>query len=79
MENDTLTPSAEELIDEIAGAFQEHNQPPKDSFTLADFMALTNAQSEVTAYRYLEGLVLKGKLRKVKVGKANYYSRMEGA
>jgi len=79
METDALTPSAEELIDEIGAAFQKQTQPPKDSFTLADFKALTDASSETTAYRYLERLVLTGRLHKVKIGKVNYYSRTEGA
>jgi hypothetical protein len=73
MEVDALTPTAEELIDEIAGAFQEHNQVPPDSFTLSDFMALTSARSETTAYRYLERLIDQGKICKVRIGKVNYY------
>ncbi len=79
MENDTLTPTAEELIDEIGAAFVEHNDPPPNSFTLADFVALKNARSQTTAYRYLEDLVKMGKLKKTKVGKSNYYHKAEGA
>lgn len=79
MENNTLTPTAQDLIDEIGGAFVDHQCPPADSFTLSDFIALKNATSETTAYRYLERLVLAGKLCKVKIGRANYYYRIGGA
>ena len=79
MVNDNLglTPTAEELIDEIGAAFVEHNQPPENSFTLADFVALKNATSETTAYRYLERLVISGQLEKVRIGPKNYYYRVE--
>jgi len=75
MGDEALTPTAEELIDEIAGAFREHNEPPPNSFTLSDFMELTGDKSQTTAYRYLQRLVDKGELVKVLVKKANYYYR----
>ena len=71
-----LTPTAEELINEIGAAFV--TSPPPDSFTLSDFIALKGG-SETTAYRYLERLVMQGKLGKMMVGKKNYYHRIGGA
>lgn len=78
MAKDALTPTAEELIDELAGAFKEATEPPENSFTLNDFIALTGARSDVTAFRYLERLVMSGELKKVKIGRWNYYYK-EGA
>ena len=79
MENDALTPTAQDLIDEIGAAFVEHNEPPPNSFTLYDFMELTNARSRTSAERYLTDLVKIGKLDKVRIGKKNYYYKPGGA
>mgnify|MGYP001041983032 CR=1 FL=1 len=79
MENDTLTPTAQDLIDEISVAFIEKRRPPVDSFTLTDFMELNGVNGETTALRYLDNLVISGKLSKVKIGNRNYYYRKGGA
>ena len=76
MENDALTPTAQDLIDEIGAAFVSRTEPPPNSFTLSDFIALKGGK-ETTAYRYLEKLVDRGDLGKAQVGKKNYYYRIE--
>jgi hypothetical protein len=58
METDALTPSAEELIDEIGAAFQKQTQPPKDSFTLADFKALSDAHAAALAQGLEPGAIM---------------------
>jgi Fic family protein len=73
METDFVDPTAEELLNEIAGVFLDsHPQKPENSFTLRELMNRTNS-SEMTALRFLDDLISSGKLNKIRIGKKNYY------
>ena len=54
MENDALTPTAQDLIDEIGAAFVSRTEPPPNSFTLADFIALKGGKAQDDKVRLIE-------------------------
>lgn len=73
MGKDTLNPTTDDLLEELAGLYEKQNIPPRGSVTLAQFMERVDLQSKDQARTFLQAQIKSGLLKKVKIGNMDYY------